>query len=720
MKQILQNLKTGVVSLVEIPSLEVEAGRVLIRTTHSLVSLGTERMLVEFGKASILEKVRQQPEKVNQELDKIKTDGLLPTMEVVFNKLGQPIPLGYCNVGEVIAIGEGVSNFAIGERVASNGPHAEVVSVSKNLVAKIPDSVSSEDATFTIIGSIGLQGIRLLKPSLGETIVVIGLGLIGLITCQLLKANGCNVIGVDVDKIKCDLAKKWGIKTLNPVTTNPVKSVMDLTHNYGADGVIITASTKSNDVVSQAAQMSRKRGRIILVGVVGLDINRADFYEKELSFQVSCSYGPGRYDESYEQKGIDYPLPYVRWTEKRNFEAILEAIKRGSLNIKGLITERVLLENYNQIYENIDSGNSIASILIYPGLTKHELKTKTITLNDSSFSSQKGVVGIIGAGNFTNMTVLPSLKGSGAYMEAIASSGGVSGTQLAKKHGIGQSTTDYREILNNKDIDTVIITTRHDSHAKLVIESLNAGKNTFVEKPLALNHDELNQIIIAYNNQQSNGKSQDQTANSPTLTVGFNRRFSPHLIKVKKAIGDSAGPVNIIATMNAGFIPMDHWLQDLEQGGGRIIGEACHLIDVCVYLSSSLIKSVCMNGLGKETNLITENASIMLKFQNGSNAVINYFSNGSKKYSKERVEIHSLEQTWIVDNFIKTEAFGVKGFNTLKTKIDKGHKNQFHELIQRTQKGGKPLIHINEIVNVTKASFAAIESMKKRKWIKVI
>jgi len=712
MKQLLQSLKTGETILEEIPVPNVGRGSVLIQTSHSLVSLGTERMLVEFGKASIIEKARQQPDKVSQVLDKIKTDGLMPTLEAVFNKLGQPIPLGYCNVGEVIAIGDGVSDFTIGERVASNGPHAEVVSVPKNLVAKIPESVSNENATFTIIGSIGLQGIRLLKPSLSEKIVVIGLGLIGLITCQLLKANGCNVVGIDVDQTKCDLAKKWGIKTLNPVTTNPVKSVMDLTHNYGADGVLITASTKSNDVISQAARMSRKRGRIILVGVVGLDINRADFYEKELSFQVSCSYGPGRYDDSYEQKGIDYPLPYVRWTEKRNFEAILEAIKNGSLNVKELITERVPLEDYNQIYENIDSGNSIASLLIYPGLSDHELETKTITLNDSSFSSQKGVVGIIGAGNFTNMTVLPSLKGSGAYMKTIASSGGVSGTQLAKKHGISQSTTDYKEILNNKDIDTVVITTRHGSHAKLVIESLNAGKNTFVEKPLALNHDELNQILVAYNNQQ-------QIANGQVLTVGFNRRFSPHLQKVKKSLGQNGGAINIIATMNAGFIPKDHWVHDLESGGGRIIGEACHLIDVCVFLSGSLVESVCMNGLGVSSGMDTDNASIILKFQNGANAVINYFSNGSKKYSKERVEVYSQERTWIMDNYRKTEAFGLKGFKTLKTKIDKGHKTQFHELIHRTQNGGSPLIPIKELFNVTKASFAAIESLQIRRWVKV-
>ena len=708
MKQILQSFKTGDTILEDFPVPNVRKGSVLVHTSHSLVSLGTERMLVEFGKASLIEKARQQPDKVNQVLNKIKTDGLIPTLDAVFNKLGQPIPLGYCNVGKVIAVGEGVSDFAIGDRVASNGPHAEVVSVPKNLVAKIPEPVSSEDATFTVIGSIGLQGVRLLKPQIGETIVVLGLGLIGLITCQLLKANGCNVVGIDVDQTKCDLAQKWGISTLNPMKNNPVKSVLDLTNEIGADGVLITASTKSHDVIAQAAQMSIKRGRIVLVGVVGLNINRADFYEKELSFQVSCSYGPGRYDEQYEQKGIDYPLPFVRWTEKRNFEAILEALRNGSLNVSDLITERIPLEDFNQIYDNMDSKESIASILVYPGLDKQEQETKTITISDSLFTSQKGVVGIIGAGNFTNMTVIPSLKESSAHLKIIASSGGVSGTQLAKKHGISQSTTDYKEVLNDEDVDTVIITTRHGSHANLVIESLNAGKNTFVEKPLALNQNELDQIQLSIQNNKLS-----------ILSVGFNRRFSPHLIKVKQSIGESAGAVNIIANMNAGFIPKDHWVHDLEQGGGRIIGEACHLMDVCVYLTGSLIESVCMNDLGKQTDLATDNVSILLKFQNGSNAVINYFSNGSKKYSKERVEVYSQERTWIVNNYQKTEAFGVKGFKTLKTKLDKGHKAQFHELIHRTQNSGAPLIPINEIINVTKASFAAIESYKTKQWVKV-
>jgi predicted dehydrogenase len=386
---------------------------------------------------------------------------------------------------------------------------------------------------------------------------------------------------------------------------------------------------------------------------------------------------------------------------------VLEAIKNGNLIVKDLITERIALKDYNQIYDNMDSSKSIASILVYPGLDKEELLQRTISLKDASFSGQKGIIGIIGAGNFTNMTVLPSLKGSGANLKTIASSGGLSGTQLAKKNGISYSTTDYKEILNDSDVDTVIITTRHNTHAKFVIESLKAGKNVFVEKPLAINTQELESIIQTIN----------QTNKS--VMVGFNRRFSPHLQAVKKSLGDYSAPINIVATMNAGFIPKDHWVHDLESGGGRIIGEACHIIDVCVFLNGSLVNSVCMNSMGKSPSLDTDNASILLKFQNGSNAVINYFSNGSKKYAKERVEVYSQERTWIVHNYQKTEAFGVKGFKTVKTKLDKGHKTQFHELIQRVQNGGKPLIPLAEIFNVTKASFAAIESMKNNKWVNV-
>lgn len=393
MKQIIQDLKKGDTILEEVPVPQVKTGTVLIKTTHSLVSLGTERMLVDFGRASFLGKVRQQPDKVKMVLNKVKTDGLRPTLEAVFNKLGQPLPLGYCNVGVVVDIGNGVSEFKIGDRVASNGNHAEYVCVPKNLVAKIPDNVTDEEAVFTVIGAIGLQGIRLLNPTFGETIVVVGLGLIGLVTAELLLANGCNVIGFDFDARKVALAKEKGIVAINPLEgTDQVKFVENYTNGVGADGVLITASSKSNEIISQSAQMCRKKGRIVLIGVVGLDISRADFYEKEITFQVSCSYGPGRYDESYEQKGQDYPIGHVRWTEKRNFEAVLSAISRKSLNVKSLITERVALDEYQSIYENMNNSDSIASLLVYDTDAKRD---SIVSFNSRSFKGQKGVLSLI-------------------------------------------------------------------------------------------------------------------------------------------------------------------------------------------------------------------------------------------------------------------------------------------------------------------------------------
>lgn len=700
MKQIIQSFKTGETILENIPAPQVSKGTVLIQTTRSLVSLGTERMLVEFGKSNLISKARQQPDKVKQVLDKIKTEGLMPTLEAVFNKLGEPLPLGYCNIGKVVAVGEGISEFKVGDRVASNGAHAEYVNIPKNLVAHVPENVSDEEAAFTVVGSIGLQGIRLLNPTLGETIVVIGLGLIGLLTAELLVANGCRVIGVDLDDKKIELAKSKGIIGVNPRAGDDViKSVLGLTNNIGADGVIITASAKNNDIISQAAQMSRKRGRIVLVGVIGLDLSRAEFYEKELSFQVSCSYGPGRYDEDYERKGIDYPLPFVRWTEKRNFEAVLHAIATGKLEVKSLITERVPLENYKDIYDNIGGQGSIASILEYP---LESDSSSTVTLKSNSFEKGNGGVGIIGAGNFTKMTMLPALKTLDAKLISIVSAGGVSGTALAKKYDIAKSTTDYHEMLKDEHVDLILITTRHNQHAQMVIDGLNNGKHVFVEKPLALNEHELEQILKAYNG-------------SKTLTVGFNRRFSPHIQKIKQLVGGS--PMNVIATMNAGHIPPSVWVHDMKVGGGRIIGEACHFIDLITYLTGSKVKAVCMNAMGPNPQENTDNASVLLEYENGSTGVINYFSNGSKAYSKERVEVYSQERTIVMDNFRVTTGFGFKSFSKLKTGLDKGHKAQFKLLLERTVSGGDALIPFDEIINTTKASFAAIESLKTKQWI---
>ena len=705
MKQIIQDLKKGDTILEEVPVPRVKLGSVLIKTTRSLVSLGTERMLVDFGKANFIQKAKQQPDKVKMVLDKVKTDGLRPTLEAVFNKLGQPLPLGYCNVGRVVAVGKGVTEFSVGDRVASNGNHAEFVSVPKNLVAKIPDNVSNDDATFTVIGSIGLQGIRLLNPTFGETIVVVGLGLIGLVTAELLLANGCNVIGFDFDSEKIRIAKEKGVTVLNPSDgTDQVKFVESLTNGFGADGVIITASNKSDEIISQSARMCRKRGRVVLVGVIGLNISRADFYEKEISFQVSCSYGPGRYDEEYEMKGQDYPIGFVRWTEKRNFEAVLNSISKGNLKVGSLITDRIPLLDYQKIYGDMSNSRSIASILEYPADFD---KVSTIEINKKSFEGKKGVLGIVGAGNFTSATIMPNLKKINADVKFIASSGGLSSTTMAKKYGVANSTTNYKEMLEDKEVDLIFITTQHNTHARIVVESIEAGKNVFVEKPLALNTDELDSIIESYQK------------NNVNISVGFNRRFAPLAKKMKKALGSTITPINIVATMNAGFIPKDVWVHDMDIGGGRIIGEACHYIDLCSYLIGSKVIAVCMNAMGVNPTENTDNASILLKYENGSNAVINYFANGSKGYSKERLEVYSQERTLVMDNWRKLKGYGFRDFSSAKSGQDKGHFNQFQALITQQKNGGNPIIPFDEIVNTTRASFAAIESLKEGKWISI-
>lgn len=705
MKQIIQDLKTGATVLEEVPVPQVKSGYVLIQTTRTLVSLGTERMLVEFGKANLIDKARQQPDKVKQVLDKIKTDGLQPTLEAVFNKLGQPLPLGYCNVGKVIAVGKGVTEFVVGDRVASNGNHAEYVCVPKNLVAKIPDNVSDEEASFTVIGSIGLQGIRLLNPQLGETIVVVGLGLIGLVVAQLLKANGCRVIGVDFDQQKVDMAASKDVIAINPGKgIDPVKFVEEQTNSIGADGVIITASTKSDEVIHQACEMSRKRGRIILVGVIGLNMRRDDFYKKELSFQVSCSYGAGRYDEEYENKGHDYPLAYVRWTEKRNFETILQTIASGGLDVKSLITEEVELKDYQEIYGDMRKKGSIASIIKFPEAQNIE---RVVRIEGKSFAPGRGKVGIIGAGNYTSSMVVPCLNKAEASIKYIASAGGLNAKVLAKKANAECATSDYYEILNDKEVDLVVITTRHHLHAKMVLETLKANKSVFVEKPLCLNEEELVEIEQAY----------QAAADNVTLTVGFNRRFSPFATKLKQLVGD--GPKNIVATMNAGFIPADMWVHDLEVGGGRIIGEACHFIDLCSYLAGSKVTAVCMNAMGENPQENTDNVSILLKYENGTNAVINYFANGSKAYAKERVEVFSQERVFVLDNWRKLEGYGAKGFSKMNGTMDKGQKIQFSMLNDRIKNGGESLIPFESIVNTTKASFAAIRSLKENCWITI-
>lgn len=705
MKQLFQNLKSGITELTDCPYPQCKRGSVLIQTRATLISLGTERMLVEFSKSGLLAKARQQPERIKDVFDKIKTDGLLPTINAINNKLDEPLPLGYCNAGIVLEVGEGITDLKVGDKVVSNGPHAEIVSVPKNLVSKIPDGISFEEAAFTVAGSIGLQGIRLAAPTLGETVVIIGLGLIGQLTAQLAKAHGCRVVAFDLDNIKIELARTFGIES--HLSSNPVESVLALTNGKGADAVIITASSSSEEIISQSARMSRKRGRIVLVGVVPLNIKRADFYEKELSFQVSCSYGPGRYDSGYEQSGHDYPLPFVRWTEQRNFDAVLQCIVNGSLNVKPLITERIPFDNAPAAYDKLGQSNSIATIINYSE-NKPEFLNRTISItNESNIIAPSSSIAIIGSGNFTKMTLLPALEKINASVRYICSQTGTAGPHLAKKFAIPFCTTDLSKILDDNEIKSVVITTRHRSHSELCLQALQKGKHVFVEKPMAINREHLDQIVSFFQNNNQNGLS---------LTVGFNRRYSPLVNDAKKALGNPTPPINMVFTMNAGYIPPNHWLQTPDEGG-RIIGEACHCIDLFVYLSSSPIISVCASSLGKDSNLLSDNVSILLKSKNGSQAVINYYSNGTKQYPKEAIQIFANNSVIDIDNFRTLKFYGYKQKNRKLITSDKGHIQQFQSYLEFLNGTVSLRSTVQEHINVTEASIAAVESLYKKSWI---
>lgn len=705
MKQILQNLKTGELEITKVPVPAVRPGSLFIQTHKTLISSGTERMLVNFAKSSLLGKAKQQPEKVKQVIDKIKTDGLMPTLNSVFNRLDEPLPLGYCNCGTVVEVGSGVGGFAVGDRVISNGPHAEFVCVPKNLCAKVPENVTDDTAAFTVLASIGLQGMRLLNPTFGETIVVSGLGLIGLMTVQMLIANGCKVIGIDFDKNKIALAQKYGAQAIDLSTgADPAEAVMAMTNGVGADGVLITASAKDDQIVHQSAQMSRKRGRIILVGVVNLNINRSDFYEKELTFQVSCSYGPGRYDSKYENANQDYPLGFVRWTEQRNFEAVLNSMSAGTLKVDELISERIDVAQADKAYEMLtDDPSKMALILNYPSKGSQLNSSVTLKKPENAVKVYSNVVvGVIGAGNFAKMTMLPVLKNAGARLKTIADIDGVTGTHSAKKFGFENATNNYKSLLADDRINTVFITTRHDLHARMVIEALKAGKNVHVEKPLCLNKQELAEIESVY-----------RDCKSQHLFVGFNRRFSPHAEKIKALVSSRTAPLCMSWTVNAGDIPADVWIQDPQVGGGRIIGEGCHWIDFMSYLAGSSVSSVFAMMVGKDTSeqVKTDKMIITVSFSDGSIGVLQYLANGSKSYPKETFQLFCQGKVLKLDNFRKLIGYGFKGFKKMNLWAqDKGHKKQFTELVKVISKGGEPLISFDEIKNVTLASFAAMES----------
>ena len=706
MKQILQHLGNGETLMAEVPCPRRGRGHVLSETTRSLVSLGTEKMLIDFGKGSWLSKARSQPDKVKQVLQKIKTDGLFSTVDAVRAKLDTPIPLGYCNVGVILETDSG-SGRRTGERIISNGPHAEVVSVPENLTALVPEEVSDEQAAFTVVGAIALQGVRLLLPTLGERVVVSGLGLIGLLAVQILRAHGCQVMGIDFDKRKLDLARQLGAETVDLSTgADPVAATEHWTHGVGVDAVLITASAKGDELIHQVANMCRQRGRIVLVGVVGLNLQRADFYEKELSFQVSCSYGPGRYDPNFEKRGLDYPIGFVRWTEQRNFQAVLELMAEGKLDVEPLITHRFKFEEALEGYQKVSDPQALGILLDYGAalgqgtekLAQVVQGTSTISPPVPGANAQSSEIGVafVGAGGFTTRTLLPSLPQSGVQLRTIVSSQGVSAAHAAKKFGFESVASDFSSVLGDESINAVFITTPHQLHASMVCEALQAGKHVFVEKPLALNLDELELV------------QQSLEANpSRCLMVGFNRRFSPHMTEVKSWLQACSVAKAVVLTVNAGVIPADHWTQDVEIGGGRILGEACHFVDLARYLVGAPITVTHGYAMGGGGGRLGDCATIQLQFADGSLATIHYLANGNKDFPKERIEVFAGGRVIVCDNFRKTHEIGGPGRKFKSRGQDKGHRAELAAFVQTLLTGGPWPISQEELLEVSRATIAA-------------
>jgi predicted dehydrogenase/threonine dehydrogenase-like Zn-dependent dehydrogenase len=708
MRQVLQSLSNGRTELAQVPAPAVTRGGLAIRTTRSLISAGTERMLVDFGRASLIDKARQQPEKVRQVLSKIGTDGLFQTIDAVRSKLDQPLPLGYCNVGVVTDVGVSVRGFASGERVVSNGPHAEYVVVPRNLCARVPENVSDDEATFTVLGSIALQGVRLAQPTLGERFVVIGLGLIGLITVQLLRANGCRVLGIDPDPVKSALARTFGADVVALDRGEDVVAASEsFSSGVGVDGVLITAATQSDQPVNQAARICRTRGRIILVGVAGLQLDRSEFFKKEISFQVSCSYGPGRYDPQYEEQGHDYPVGFVRWTEQRNFEAVLDLLASGKLDVRTLITHRFAFGEAPRAYELLANRaeSYLGILLLYPNEAGSSAPTRTVSLPTQSQPLAGAVrLGVIGAGNYAGRVLIPAFAGSGAQLQAIASGGGVSAAHFGRKYGFTRATTDSGALIAATDIDAVVIATRHDSHARYVQQALAAGKHVFVEKPLSIDMEEVETIAT-----QIAG-----TAASPLLTVGFNRRFAPHIVRMKELLAGVRGPKSYVITVNAGAIPAAHWTQDPQIGGGRIVGECCHFIDLLRFLADAPIASARIVALGGGTGAVRDDTvSLTLTFEDGSWGTVHYLANGHRDMPKERVEAFCGGRVLQLDNFRSLRGFGWPGFKKMNLwRQDKGQAACARAFIDAVKRGGPAPIPLAEVLEVARVSLRLGEAAR--------
>ena len=707
MKQLIQSYKTGELGVFEVPAPVCGENGVLVKTKTSLVSAGTEKMIVDLAKKSLVGKAKARPDLVKQVVNKMKQEGVMNTLEKVFTKLDTPIPLGYSCVGEVVQVGSKVSGVSVGDRVACGGAgyanHSEINYVPRNLFVKVPENVSDADASFVTVGSIALQGIRQTAPTLGEKIVVMGLGLLGQITVQLLKANGCKVLGTDFDPRKLELAKKLGADEV--CAPNEVIEKANLfTNGNGADAVVIAASTSSNQPIMDAGEIARMKARVVVVGLVGMDIPRNEYYKKELELKLSMAYGPGRYDPKYEEQGIDYPFAHVRWTEQRNFEAFLDLVEEGKITPSEMVTHEYDFEKALSAYDLLEGKiqeDYLGILLKYKDNV--ELKSELVKISDAVVKSDALNIGLIGAGNFTKSVIIPNLKKvANTNFVGLCTATGVSAHSTGNKHDFKYITTDYLELLNNNEINTVFITTRHNDHGEKVLNALKAGKHVFVEKPLAIHEQELEQIKEFYQSDVS----------KPVLQVGYNRRFAPLVEEMKKAVGEL--PMSINYRVNAGVIPQDVWVQDPQVGGGRILGEVCHFIDTCTYLTGSIPESVHATCVTKPDQSIPDedNVSIVVKYKNGSTAVINYYAYGNNQLSKEYIELFAPDIAMRMDNFRTLEIFkGAKSSKFKNANQDKGFKGEFKSLVSAV-KNGDLAISFEELYTTSKVTFAVLESLK--------
>lgn len=729
MKQVIQSMRTGEQHVVDVPVPRVLARGVLVATHTSLVSAGTERMVVDFAEKNLIEKARARPDLVRQALDKAQREGILSTWDSVRNGLDQPIGPGYSCAGTIIDVGAEVSEFQIGDRVACAGggyaSHAQIVTVPKNLVVKLPGNVDFESGTFATIGAIALQGIRLAEAKLGEVVAVIGLGMLGQLTVQMLNAAGCIVVGMDIQEQRAILARQSGAVAAVTRWEDMATICSQLTGGHGADSVLITADTKSNEPVEVAGEIARTKGIVVAVGAVGMNIPRKVYYEKEIDFRISRSYGPGRYDAEYEEKGHDYPYSYVRWTEQRNMQAFLELIGSNKINIRPLITHSFPVDEASKAYETILGKTNepfLGVIMTYPELSdlrrKVALRPMTegpVTINrkpDPLTRVDQVRLGIIGAGNFANGVVLPAVKDLERVELVGVASGGMSARATADRFKFAFCTTDSYDILDDKSINTVAILTRHHLHAQQTIAALQAGKHVYVEKPLCLNEEELDAICDAY--QAARQTSGDGRSSAPLLMVGFNRRFAPFVTELKQHLGSVKEPLILNFRVNAGFIPPNHWVHDLNQGGGRLLGEGCHFIDVLNFLLGRVLRRVHTRVLPDSGRYAQDNLLITLGYDDGSIGTVTYVANGDRGFGKEALEVFGGGLSARLDDYrtLSISHGKTRVKRVARLRQDKGHRLEWKALVDCLTGSGPLPISMDEIICSTRATFAAYRSLQ--------